>query len=64
MESIEARYLYCIADSAEKVNFDNIGIEDSEAYTIPYEDLCAVVHNCPPEPYKSEDSSIGFAYGR
>jgi len=51
----EARYLYCIVDSAEKVNFGNIGIEDSEVYTIPYGDLCAVVHNCSPEPYKSED---------
>lgn len=58
MESIEARYLYCIADSAEKVNFGNIGIEGSEVYTIPYQDLCAVVHNCPPEPYKSEDNEV------
>jgi len=54
----EARYLYCIADSAEKVNFGNIGIEDSEVYTIPYQDLCAVVHNCSPEPYKSEDNEV------
>ena len=45
MKSDEARYLYCIADSAEKVNFGNVGIESSEVYTIPYEDLCAVVHN-------------------
>jgi len=51
----EARYLYCIVDSAEKINFGNIGIEDSEVYTIPCQDLCAVVHNCLPEPYKSED---------
>jgi len=54
----EARYLYCIADSVEKVIFGNIGIEDSEVYTIPYQDLCAVVHNCLPEPYKSEDNEV------
>jgi len=54
----EARYLYCIADSAEKVIFGNIGIEDSEVYTIPYQDLCAVVHNCLQEPYKSEDNEM------
>jgi len=58
MKSDEARYLYCIADSAEKVNFGNIGIEDGEVYTIPYQDLCAVVHNSPPEPYKSEDNEV------
>jgi len=55
MKSGDARYLYCIGDSAEKVNFGNIGIEGSEVYTIAYKDLCAVIHNCAPEPYKSED---------
>jgi len=54
----EARYLYCIAEGNEKITLGNIGIEDSEVYTIPYEDLCAVVHNCPPEPYKSEDNEV------
>jgi len=58
METTEAKYLYCIGDSAEKVNFGNIGIKDSEVYTIPYQDLCAVVHNCSPEPYKSEDNEV------
>ena len=58
MESSDARYIYCIADSAEKVNFGNVGIESSEVYTIPYEDLCAVVHNCLPGPYKSEDNEV------
>lgn len=54
----EARYLYCIVDGNEKIILGNIGIEGSEVYTIPYEDLCAVVHNCPPEPYKSEDNEV------
>ncbi len=51
----EARYLYCIADDNKKISFGNIGIEGNEVYTIPYEDLCAVTHNCSTEPYKSED---------
>lgn len=54
----EARYLYCVAEGNEKITLGNIGIEDSEVYTIPYEDLCAVVHNCLPEPYKSEDNEV------
>lgn len=48
-------YLYCVANGNQKVNFGNIGIEENKVYTIPYQGLCAVVHNCRPEPYKSED---------
>ncbi len=51
----EARYLYCIADGNKNISFGNIGIEGNEVYTILYKDLCAVIHNCSPEPYKSED---------
>jgi hypothetical protein len=51
----EARYLYCIVEGSEEITLGNIGIEGSSVYTIPYQDLCAVVHNCLPEPYKSED---------
>lgn len=52
------RYLYCIADSSEDVSFGNLGIEEEEVYSIPYIDLCAVVHNCSARPYESEDSEI------
>jgi len=52
----EARYLYCIAEGNEEITLGNIGIEDNEVYTIPYENLCAVVHNCPEKPYESEDT--------
>ena len=52
----EARYLYCIVEGSEEdITLGNIGIEGSRVYAIPYQDLCAVVHNCLPEPYKSED---------
>jgi len=35
-----------------------IGIENSEVYTIPYKGICAVVHNCLAEPYKSDDQEV------
>lgn len=55
---MEGRYLYCVADAGERTSLGRIGIEESEVYTIPYKDLCAVVHNCLAEPYESEDSEI------
>jgi len=51
----EARYLYCISDGDQKEDLGKIGIESNAVFTIPYRDLCAVVHNCPTVPYKSED---------
>lgn len=53
---MEGRYLYCVADAGERTSLGKIGIEESDVYTIPYKDLCAVIHNCPAEPYESEDS--------
>jgi len=58
----EARYLYCVADTGESVSLGEIGIEGSEVYTIPYRDICAVVHNCPAEPYKSSDDEVVKAW--
>jgi len=52
------RYLYCVVESKEEISLGKIGIEDSQVYTIPYKDLCAVVHNCPTEPYKHEDEEV------
>ena len=52
------RYLYCIAPGNQSINFGKIGIEGNEVYTIPYKDLCAVVHNCPTTPYQSEDDEV------
>jgi len=50
------RYLYCVIEGREQTSFGKIGIDENEVYTVPYRDICAVVHNCPPEPYKSEDA--------
>lgn len=51
----EGRYLYCVADCGDGVSLGRIGLDGSEVYTIPYRDLCAVVHDCPAEPYGSGD---------
>lgn len=54
----EGRYIYCLVECSEKTILGNIGIDRSEVYTIPYEEISAVVHNCPAEPYKSDDQQI------
>jgi hypothetical protein len=52
------RYLYCVAEGNKKISLGRIGIDHSEVYTIPYKDLCAVVHKCPAEPYKHENKEV------
>jgi len=52
------RYAYGVASRGEKLSLGKIGIEGKEVYTIPYNDICAIVHNCPAEPYKSDDNEI------
>jgi hypothetical protein len=54
------KYVYCIADSTEGEGegLGKIGIEQNEVYSIPYKDVCAIVHNCPAKPYQSEDPEI------
>ncbi len=51
-------YLYGIADANAQTKLGEIGIEGNEVYTIPYKGLSAIVHNCPLEPYKSEDEKV------
>lgn len=51
----KGRYIYCIANTGDSLSLGPIGLEGSEVYTIPHRDLCAVVHDCPAEPYQSED---------
>ncbi len=59
-EAIEeqGRYLYCVVDRGERVSLGEIGIEGKEVYAIPYRDICAVVHNCPAQPYRSDDQEV------
>jgi hypothetical protein len=54
----KGRYVYGIAAGGRAVRLGTIGIEGSKVYTIPYKHLCAIIHNCPTEPYKSSDDEI------
>lgn len=51
-------YLYGIADGDVQTKLGRIGIEGNEVYTIPYKGLSAIVHNCPLEPYKSDEEEV------
>ncbi|MDI6655326.1 MAG: GvpL/GvpF family gas vesicle protein, partial [Candidatus Hydrothermarchaeota archaeon] len=51
----EGRYLYCVANVKEKTSLGNIGIEDSEVYTVPFQDIAAVVHCCDVHPYETSE---------
>jgi len=51
-------YLYCVADSPERVSLGRIGLESVEVYTVPRQEICAVVHQCPAEPYQSRDQEV------
>lgn len=55
---IEGRYIYCIVESSQKAHLGNIGIDGSPIYTIPYQEISAVVHNCPAKPYESKDNEV------
>ncbi len=54
----EGRYVYGVAMDGREVNLGPIGIDGNEVYTIPYRGLSVIVHNCPPEPYQSNDDEI------
>lgn len=54
----DGRYVYCVADAGERASLGGIGIEGNEVYTIPYQDICAVVHNCAAQPYQSDDEEV------
>jgi len=51
----EGRYLYCIVNCSRKTDFGHTGIEDNFVYTVPFNDIGAVVHSCGAKPYKTED---------
>ncbi len=55
---ITGLYLYGIADSNAQTELGEIGIEGNAVYTIPYNGLSAIVHNCPLEPYNSNDEEV------
>ncbi|MDP3027226.1 MAG: GvpL/GvpF family gas vesicle protein [Nanoarchaeota archaeon] len=56
-EKNNARYVYCISQFNGKQTGFGKGIEGNKVYILPFEDICAVVHNCSAEPYESKDDS-------
>jgi len=56
------RYVCCIAPAGGEANLGAIGIEGHEVYTVVHNGLCAVVHDCPAEPYQSDDVEVTTAW--
>ena len=53
-----ARYIYGVIPRIDKTDFGPIGIEANQVYTIAHEDICAVVHACPPKPYEGDEDAV------
>jgi len=51
-------YVYGIADANVETELGQIGIEGKSVYTVSYGDLSAIVHDCPLEPYESDDEEV------
>jgi len=51
----KGRYVYGVSAEKKRVGLGPIGIEGGEVYTIPYEDVSAIVHDCSAQPYQSTD---------
>lgn len=58
----EGRYVYCVAQGDEEISLGAIGIEGHEVYTIVHNDLCALIHDCPTQPYQSADAEVATAW--
>jgi hypothetical protein len=54
----KGRYVYGVVAGNRQVRLGPIGIEGGEVYTIPYQDISAIVHNCSTEPYQSADDEM------
>lgn len=56
----EAKYFYCIIPFSKDMSFGNIGMNNSEVYTIPYRDVAAVVSDYPMKDCElTEDNTRG-----
>jgi hypothetical protein len=53
-----ARYVYCILPGGVPHTWGAIGLGGAPVYTIPYRDICALVHNCPAAPYAGDDATV------
>jgi len=55
-------YLYGLIDLSTSTRLGKIGIDESEVYTIPFDGISAIVHDCPLEPYKSDKDATVTAW--
>ena len=55
-----ALYLYCVINSGVDISFGK-GIDENEAYTIPYQDISAVVHKAAKPLPKDKEKIIELA---
>ncbi len=53
-----ARYVYGVIPRIDKEDFGPIGLGGSRVYGISYQDICAVVHDCLPEPYQGDEEAM------
>jgi len=54
----EGKYFYCVIPFSKEKSFGNIGINNSEVYTIPYRDVAVVVSDSPMKDYElTEDNT-------
>lgn len=51
-------YIYCVINKGTRLNLGNIGVEDREVYTIPYNDISLVVHDSDKAPELNEDDHV------
>ena len=54
----QARYIYGVIPRIKKDNFGPIGIMGNTVYSISYKEINALVHDCPPEPYKGGEEEV------
>jgi len=54
----EAKYFYCVIPFSKEKSFGNIGVNNTEVYTIPYRDVAAVVSDSLMKDYElTEDNT-------
>jgi hypothetical protein len=54
----EGHYLYCVVEIGAEETSGRFGVDEGDVYTVPYGDISAVVHRCPPKPYQSSDNEL------
>lgn len=54
----DARYVYAVIPRVKREDFGPVGIENARVYSLSYQDISALVHDCSPEPYQGDEQSL------